>query len=175
MPCPPPGWEWTPMTVSLYLCLFVGSFIILAFALDAFSREASISAEEFQEATSRVLYRASLLTLRHGEELRWLCWVISSDLIRITEYINQEVSRCFYQTGALEDEEKVVAMLELLRISRSTQRSARLAKLAIRFKLPMRLVFEVTAQATEKYISRLPVALHQYCLKHPECADRLPA
>ena len=175
MPCPLPGWEGTSLAFSLYFCLFIGFFIILLFARDAFSREASISADEFKEATSRVLYRASLLTLRHGDELRRLCWGISSDLIQVTEYINREVSRCFYQTGTMEDEEKVVAMLELLRVSRSTQGSARLPKLAIRFRLPMRLVFEVTAKATEKYISRVPAALHQYCLKHPECADRLPA
>jgi hypothetical protein len=173
--CPPPGAEMTriPITLSLLLCAVIGSLTIFAFVFHAISREQAISREEFQEASARIVYRVAYLTLRKGEDLRWLCWVLSRDLIRITQYIMKEVHGCFYETGAsLENKERVMVMLDLLRVSRAINGDARLVKVRIRLHLPV--PYEILTETTERYMSMLLALLERYRLKNPECADRFP-
>lgn len=172
-PCPPLGTHLS-VTLTLIFCFAIAFATIIAFVFHAITRERPISREEFRDANDRVVVRITFLTLRQGEDLRWLCLMIARDLIRIMKYVQQQVSDCAREHGK-DDAETTAVMLQLLRETRRIHSAARLIKFALYCRPLLHAAFELTTDTTARFLAHWTELLHEYRLKHPECEHRFPA
>jgi hypothetical protein len=162
-----------PVTFVLVACFALALFTIAAFVFDAIARERSISHEDFRDANERIVARVTFLTLRQGEDLRWLCMVIARDLIRVMQYVQQQVTECSEQHSS--DGPHTLLMFELLRETERIHRTARMIKVALYIRPLVHFAYERTTNSTARFLTRWATLLREYRLKHPECEHRFPA
>jgi hypothetical protein len=171
---PPPGAEFF-VTAALITCLCVAIITITVYTVHAITRENTISRDEFKDATERIMNRIPFLTVRQGEDVRWLCWAISRDLIRVTKFVQREVFNCYHETRASQDTERIMSMIEILKETGRIQRTAQIIKLSLYCKPLFYFSFEATTRTTARFLSRWTGLLREYRLKHPECEERFTA
>jgi hypothetical protein len=172
-PLCPPSQADIPVTFVLVACVALALFTMAAFVFDAIARERSISREDFKEANDRIIARVTFLTLRQGEDLRWLCIMISRDLIRAMQYVQKQVTECSEEHVA--DAAHTLLMLQLLQETERIHRTARFVKVALYIKPLFHFAYEQTTRSTARFLTRWTTLLHEYRLKHPECEHRFPA
>ncbi len=172
-PLCPPSQADIPVTFVLVACIALALFTLAAFIFDAIARERSISREDFKDANDRVVARVTFLTLRQGEDLRWLCMSIARDLIRVMQYVQRQVTECSEEHAT--DAEHALLMLQFLRETERIHRAARMIKIALYLRPLVHFAYEKTTNTTARFLTRWTALLDEYRLKHPECEHRFRA
>jgi hypothetical protein len=156
------------LLVPIIVCGAFASLLLATFVRHAILHTHPVTPEEFEEANERIIVHMPLLKMRRGEDLRWLCRAISRDLLRVTEFVTDDVTGCIrkYHSGLSRGHGPLAPMIALIGENVMLRRNAIQIEILYHVKPLTSFMVRQTNEAVTIFSTRWLMRLEQYCLEN---------